>query len=302
MAEPPLARVNHAPIAAASLIFATNHCNSNCVMCPDTEFSRRRSSSITLSSLLEKTMYFPPDTPHITITGGEPTLMGYDLIRLLALCRSRFNRTDFLLLSNGRAFADAQFTKAFAENSPCGIVVGIPLYAGEPGAHDSITQTNGSFAQAVEGAARLIAIGAAVEIRVVVMRQNYKDLPNIARFICGAFPSASRVHLMGLEMTGSAYRNRESVWVGFDDTAPYIKAAASLLISAGIYCQLYNFPLCHTVKQLWSLCAKSITPSKVRYASECVACAAHDQCGGFFASTLAVMKPAARPIREVNHV
>ena len=48
-------------------------CNTNCVMCPVSESSRRHAQLTPVDELKMQLRYFGTDIPHITITGGEPT-------------------------------------------------------------------------------------------------------------------------------------------------------------------------------------------------------------------------------------
>ena len=56
--------------------FITGVCNSNCIMCPSPEASRKKASEIDIESLMELARHIPSDTPHLTITGGEPFIVG----------------------------------------------------------------------------------------------------------------------------------------------------------------------------------------------------------------------------------
>ena len=55
-------------------LFITSKCNSNCVMCPSSEYSRRAGVIPEESEIMELLRHFSPCAKHITITGGEPFL------------------------------------------------------------------------------------------------------------------------------------------------------------------------------------------------------------------------------------
>lgn len=279
------------------VLFVTNKCNSNCIMCPDSENMRKRNIGITYESLMAQLNEFPDDIEFLCITGGEPTLLRYDLIRILERCREKLNNTDFLLLSNGRSFSDMNYAREFSKSIPNLLIVGIPLYESYANGHEGITRVKGSFGETVKGINNLLSLGVAVELRVVVMKYNYKHLSEISRFIAKNFPNIIRVNFMSLEVLGNAFANKENVWIDLNETKTYIKDAAMTLFLAGIKCQLYNFPLCYVDHSIWSLCRKSISKNKVKYADECDFCQGKDQCGGFFNSTFAVMKPKVNIIK-----
>ena len=62
------------------------------------------------------------------------------------------------------------------------------------------------------------------------------------------------------------------------------------LIKNGIDVKLYNFPLCTIDKKYWTLCEKSISPQKVRFAEGCDKCLMKELCGGVFAGTYLLEK------------
>ena len=59
----------------SALIYVTNQCNSNCIMCPDSVKLRTRPNEITLENLKEQISGIDPAVEHVDITGGVPTLL-----------------------------------------------------------------------------------------------------------------------------------------------------------------------------------------------------------------------------------
>ena len=267
-------------------IVVTNQCNSNCIMCPDSDVVRNTKENPDIKKLLEQVKCIPDDTSHITITGGEPGLLRENLLKLLEECKIDLPNTEFLLLTNGRIFADKNFTEKIKKVIPENIRVAIPIYADNEKLHDGITRAKGSFKQAVLGIKRLIENNIDVEIRIVVLKKNYQYLEDIAKFIVQEFPEAKIVNIMALEMTGNAYKNREQVWINFTDVKEYLYKACITIIKAGIIVNLYNFPLCNLDERLYSIAHKSITDYKIRYKEQCEECLAKENCGGFFNSTI----------------
>lgn len=290
-------RVLHRNDSDDNAILVTNQCNSNCIMCPDPDVIRNTHESPYIEKLIEQVKYTPKDTMHLTITGGEPGILKWDLIKLVSACKEYLNDTEFLLLSNGRVFADKIFTNELKNNIPDNIRIGVPLYADNQKLHDSITRAKGSFKQAILGIKNLIKENIDVEIRIVVIKQNYKYLYDIAKFIVKEIPNTKMVNIMALEMSGNAYKNREKVWVEFEELKKYLNDACVKLISSGIITNLYNFPLCMLDEKLYSIAHRSITDYKVRYKEECEECNAKENCGGFFNTTINVENIKVKPIR-----
>jgi len=279
-------RVLYRAEAKENVLFLTNQCNNNCVFCPDTESVRQTRSNVSLDMVREIINLMDVKTPYLCITGGEPTLLRTELFEVLKLCRERLNDTEFIILTNGRMFSSKRYTEEFIKGKPIHMTLGIPLYSNSASLHDTITSVEGSFEQTIIGITNLIQGGQSVEIRVVVTKINVSVLEGIAQLIASQFPKIFRVNFMALEMSGNAFKNREEVWIDFDEAMPELTKAVGYLLKHGINAFLYNFPLCHVPAELWHVSIKSISEHKVRYLNECSSCDALEFCGGFFISTL----------------
>lgn len=279
-------------------IVPTGKCNSNCLMCPSSDYARRTASTESLDYLLELVSYFPKDAPHITVTGGEPFLLGRGIFRLFESMRDHFTCTEFLTLTNGRAFSMRSFRDELEHTMPQGMQFGIPLHGSFAEAHDAITRAPGSFEQTVEGVKGLLARNIGIELRIVVSRLNMHDIDAIAELITREMASVSSVKIIGLEMLGNAWRNRERVWVPYDEAFEASRSAVVRLMEAGIDVRLYNFPLCAVPREFWHICAKSITDYKVRFPIECEGCTVADACCGLFAGSYRHAKPCIKPVLE----
>lgn len=279
-------------------IVVTNQCNSNCIMCPDSDVVRNTRENPNIKTILEHIECIPDDTEHITITGGEVGILKGDFIKVLEKCKNCLPNTNFLVLTNGRVFSVEQYTEKVADVIPNNIRFAIPIYAANYQLHDEITRVSGSFKQAIEGIHNLINKKINIEIRIVVLKKNYKELENIANFIVRNMPQVDMVNIMALEMTGNAFKNKEQVWINFSDVGSYLYKACMKLIKNGIVTNLYNFPLCCIDERLYSISRKSITDYKVRYKEQCEECNGKDCCGGFFNSTINFKDITIKPIKN----
>lgn len=293
--EQGVAHIVYCDKSSDNVLFVTNKCNSNCIMCPDADINRRKNLGARQAYLKKLIELIPTDTPHITITGGEPTLLKWEFIELLKLCRDKFQITEFLMLSNGRTFCVKEYREAFLEAIPKYFRLAVPLYADNAQEHDAITRSPGSFDQTLT-ALKVLQKDVELEVRIVIMRQNYKKLPSIASFIKKELPYTKWVSFMGMELLGNAAISRDSLWVDYIETAGYLEQATQELLPAGINPSIYNYPLCGLPRHLWSIAAQSITDYKVRYKSECDQCRVKDFCGGFFFSTINYDKVKAKPV------
>jgi His-Xaa-Ser system radical SAM maturase HxsC len=272
-----------------STLFITNKCNSNCIMCPDSELLRQKEDVYEYEKLYNLISLLPEDLRWLGVTGGEPTIIGKDLVKLLDYSFTRFFQLNIMLLTNGRTFSDANYSILFKHLSNKSLVIEIPIHGHTKEIHDIITQAPGSFEQTVRGIHNLLFIGVEVHIRIVVSKLNIVYLNDIVEYISTNFSKIEVVNIIGLEMLGNAYKNREKVWIDYNNQKPYIENCIIKCFEHGILPKIYNFPLCLIEKKYWSNYYRSITESKVHYATACSTCIYKQDCGGFFSSTMNVM-------------
>jgi len=271
-------------------IMLTEACNSFCLMCsqpPKTENSRDCLPEI--SRLIE---LIAPETKVLGFTGGEPTLLKRDLIRILLKCKYLLPNTAIHLLSNGRLFYYGSYVRDLAQVKHPDLLIGIPLYSDVDFIHDFVVQAKGAFDQTLIGLHNLGRWGIPVEIRVVIHKYTYTRLAELAEFICRNLPFSSHVALMGLEIMGFTIPNLKDLWVDPHDYRGELVAATQTLAKFGIHVSIFNHQLCTVHPSLWPFCKKSISDWKNDYLPECLECAALGECGGFFSSSLLRVRSA----------
>src|SRR5579872_5187834 len=129
-------RVLYRRAALSNSILLTERCNNYCLMC--SQPPKEVDDSWIVAQILEAIPLIDPDARELVLSGGEPTLLGEDLIRIIAACKSWLPRTAIHVLSNGRRFADADFTKNYASVMHPDLMVGIPLYSDLSTEHDYV--------------------------------------------------------------------------------------------------------------------------------------------------------------------
>lgn len=280
-----------------NVLFITNRCNSSCIMCPTSEKERRECSIENVDFLLAVCKQIPSDTPHITITGGEPFLLKKDIFTLFNYLKTNLKEVEYLLLTNGRAFANTVYFEQFIRNKPPRIMVGIPVHGPNAAIHDYITQVPGSFEQTMMGLKRLLSRKVKVEIRIVVSKLNIGYLDEIADMIIRELAGTFTIKFIGLEMLGSARHNKDAVWMDYKSSFAYMKSSIRKLVANKFDVGIYNYPLCCVDRSFWGICEKSITDYKIRYLDECENCVQKDACGGLFQGSYRLMKGVIRAIR-----
>lgn len=269
-----------------TVFFITGRCNSNCVMCPSPESMRRDVRDSEIASLVEIAKHIPANVSHITITGGEPFLVGRSIFDLFDFLKIKFVDTEFLILTNGRVFAIKDFVDRLICTIPNNCTVGIPIHGSNKTIHDKITQTSGSFSQTMTGIKRLLAENIRVELRIVVSKLNLYDFKDIVDMVIDEIPDVHHISIIAMEMTGNAYINSDELWIPYSEVFDIIKNDIRKLIVNEIDVKLYNFPLCAVDKKYWTLCEKSISKEKIRFDTICEKCLQKNACGGVFAGTI----------------
>ena len=282
----------HSP---SNSLLVTERCDNFCVMC--SQPPKEADDSWLVDELLQAIPLFSPDTRSLGITGGEPALLGERLFQLLAVVRDHLPRTALHLLSNGRAFADSEFSRQLAALRHQDLLVAIPLYSDIAQEHDFVVQARGAYDETIRGILNLKQLGVRVEIRVVIHSQTVERLPELATFIARNLTFVDHVALMGLELMGFAKTNLDALWADPIDYKDTLERAVRVLHRARVPLSVYNHQLCVVTPFVRQFACKSISDWKNMYASECNGCAKRDDCGGFFASS-ALRK--SRGIRAVS--
>jgi His-Xaa-Ser system radical SAM maturase HxsC len=224
---------------------------------------------------------------HVGITGGEPTLKPDNLLTVLRFCKERFCDATISLLTNGKRFEDLEFTRSVAKIEHSGLVYCVSLYSDTDTEHDRIVGVPGSFRQTVKGIHNLALFRQAVEIRIVMFRNNYQRLPSIAEFIYRNFPFVVHVAFMGMECTGLASTNLDQVWIDPTEYATNeLKEAVLHLNRRAISASIYNLPLCLIPHELWRFSKNSISTWKNVYLDQCEGCKMRLSCGGVFSTSV----------------
>lgn len=269
--------------ATHNSLLLTEQCDNYCLMCSQPPKTR---DDMWLFARAERIVSLLPTTARsMGLTGGEPTLHEDALLGLLRHCRDTAPWVQLHLLSNGRRFADFGFADRYAQVGNADIMVGIPIYAPEPGLHDFIVQADGAFDDTIHGVLNLASLEQRIEIRIVIQRHTVPVLRELAVFITRNLPFVEQVALMGLEMTGLARPNSAEVWIDPADYQAQLAEATWTLANAHIATRIYNHQLCVLDRQLWPFAVRSISDWKNDYLGICQDCSVRRDCGGVFSTS-----------------
>ena len=262
-------------------LFVTERCNSNCLMCSQPPKDKDDVAALTkrnleLIGLIEE----PP--PYLTITGGEPTLLGDSLFTLISQLKKSMPTTELHMLSNGRTFAFPEYARTFAGIEHPNISLGIPLYSDTAGVHDYVVQAKGAFDQTVAGFHQAARHGIRVEVRVVLHKLTIPRLTKLVDYIYRNLTFVEHIALMGLEYTGYTPRNIHELWIDPYDYQDELETAVEYLDTRNMTVSIYNHQLCVLRPSLWRFARKSISDWKTLYLPECQTCSVLPSCGGIF--------------------
>ena len=280
-----------------NIIFITQACNCNCIMCPQAlnkEEKNYTNLNIDLIKLIDK------KTEFLALTGGEPTLHKEELIRIIGECKKHLPKTSLILLTNGINFEDFDFTKELISISHPNLTIAISLQSDIDKIHNMMMGKE-VFYRTLKGIYNLARFKQKIEIRIVITKLNYQRLNNFAQFIYYNFPFVYHIALMGLEPTGNALKNIDRLWVDPFEYKDILKETVQILHQRDMFVSIYNHQLCTLPTPLWQFTEKSISKWKNVYLDLCEKCDYKNDCGGFFSSSRKMHSSFIHPLLKNNN-
>ncbi|WP_256874709.1 His-Xaa-Ser system radical SAM maturase HxsC [Nostoc sp. C057] len=270
--------------STSNSLLVTERCNNYCLMC--SQPPKNIDDGYLVKELLTAIPLISRESKEIGITGGEPTMLGEDMLILIRALKNYLPETSVHMLSNGRKFAYEQLASQIAQIKHSDLMIGIPLYSDISNIHDYVVQADGAFDETIRGILNLKRYKQKVEIRVVIHKQTYSRLPELASFIARNLLFVDHVAFMGLEMMGFTRPNIDDLWIDPTEYQLQLVEAVEILTRNKMVVSVYNHQLCLLDPRLYPYNRKSISDWKNEYMSECKACVEKDHCGGFFSSAM----------------
>jgi His-Xaa-Ser system radical SAM maturase HxsC len=224
---------------------------------------------------------FDKRTKCIGITGGEPTMIGdklFDIIKQIKVCCPN---ASLDMLTNGVKFSDWNYAVKLKKCNVSDFQIDIPIFSDIAEEHNRIVGAR-TFYKTVQGLYNLAQLNLQVGLRVVVHKQTYKRLPQLADYIYHNFPFVSQVAFMQMETTGLAGENIKDLWIDPYDYSEQLQEAVTLLEERDIPVYIYNAQLCVLPESLRSYAVQSITDWKDGFLHECEGCDLKNKCAGVF--------------------
>lgn len=140
-------------------VFVTEMCTNNCIMCcqPPKQNNDFYDLYKINSEIIKRS---DTDVDYITITGGEPTLIGSMLYEYIELINDRMPNAHIHILTNGRMFDNEKYLADFCNRTKNkNISVGVPLHSDNYLDHNQIAGNNRAFFETVKGIQKLGMLG-----------------------------------------------------------------------------------------------------------------------------------------------
>lgn len=262
-------------------IMATERCNHRCIMCPQPPILQETDKTdfnLKLLSLFDK------NTRNIGITGGEPTLIGDNLLILIEYIKKHLPKASISLLSNGVKFSEKQFAQKLTLINHHDLQIDIPIFSDIDAEHNRIVGAS-TFYKTIEGLYNLALFRQKIGLRIVIHKQTYKRLPQLSEFIYRNLPFVYHVAFMQMETIGLAQQNIEELWIDPYDYNKELEIAILNLAMRNMRVSVYNSQLCILPESTREYAKQSISNWKNIYLSECEDCELKKECAGFFASS-----------------
>lgn len=259
-------------------LLITERCDQVCVMCSQPP----KDYELDLFEVYERAVVNAAFGATIGVSGGEPLLYKERLFQLFEACLAQRPDLSFHVLTNAQHLTseDHKLWNAFPADR---IRFAVPLYSSNSTVHDGIVGKDGAFDLAIQGIGVLLSGGFEVEIRTVIMKQNARQLIDLARMISWQMPDINHWAIMQLEYIGFAKKNWEDIFFDHSLEVGGLVEAVGSAQQHGVPCVLYNMPLCTLPDNLRLLAPKTISDWKQKFFEMCDGCSAKSLCSGFFA-------------------
>jgi len=213
-------------------------CNNHCLFCAQGDKRSRLANKPWGEIIAELEKAATAGVRGVVFTGGEPTLHP-QLTRSVAAARA-LGYTKIQIQTNGRRFAYRDYCETLAaaganEFSPS-------LHGADPETHDTLTRSPGAWRQVVAGLKNLKRLGLRVFTNTVVVRDNYKDLPKLARLLVDL--RVDQFQFAFVHIVGSAARHRTRIVPRKHAAVPFMLQGLDIGRRAGIACFTEAVPLC----------------------------------------------------------
>jgi len=217
-------------------------CNNNCFSCPQAH--RRHLGNLTtgqVKSLLDAGR--GNGCTQVVLTGGEPTVRP-DILEVIAYARA-VGYEDAQLQSNGRMLSYRDFCEKLLGAGATSFMLGI--HGPKPEVHDSLTQSPGSFEQAVQGVKNLVKLRekyfiGIISVNSVISKISYKYASETAELFAGI--GIDQLQFAFMHCVGNALKNIDLLLPTKTEIMPYLHKGLDIGLKAGLTMRAEAYPFC----------------------------------------------------------
>lgn len=264
-------------------LMLTESCNCHCIMCPQPPAAHNQNMPITANRILD--LLRGKFIENVSITGGEPTVVLDDLVKILKRCHKEHPETQISVLTNGKLFSKNEVLRELIGASDGRDIYCVSLHSDIPEIHDRIVGVEGSYDATQKGLYNLAKLRLTVEIRHVIMRENYSRLVEFAEHIYRYFPFCAHVAFMSMEFHGLAEENSGIISIDPLEYREELRRAVQALAKRRVMVSIYNTPLCLVHEDVWSYSRQSISSWKNVFTESCTTCQEQNNCCGLFSTS-----------------
>ncbi len=262
-----------------------NRCNNHCIMCtnPEDFQTEEDSHDYSFQKIIQRLETQIPllkkIKENINITGGEPTIHPH----FLDLCfwfRKKLPESKIVIASNGRMFHYEHFIKKFLKIN--NLVIEVAILGPNEKIHDSITRVRGSFKQTIDGLKNILKFKNTtqeLELRIILIKQNYKLLQETLSFILKNLSSADRIVMIFPEPEGVCGDNYNAVGIKYSQVKKDIFSVIQWWKDRKEL-RLYHFPLCTLDPKLWKYTWVTQRQEEISFPEQCIKCPYKSYCCG----------------------
>ncbi len=174
----------------------------------------------------------------VVFTGGEVSIRA-DFFELLE-CAHDIGFAEIQVQTNARRFYYMDFCIKAVRAGMNDFGPAIHGHTAE--LHDSLTQSQGSFNQACQAIKNIKSLGVNVITNTVVVRPNYKFIPEIAKLLVSL--DVNQYQFAFMHAVGNAMDNYNKMMPRVSLAAPYIKKGLQIGIDAGKKVMAEAMPYC----------------------------------------------------------
>jgi MoaA/NifB/PqqE/SkfB family radical SAM enzyme len=279
-------------------------CNNNCIFCTRPAdpkapsvwgFTAEKTTAEVLNGL--ESLRKPFDS--IILTGGEPAIRN-DFFEILEKCMALGFQT-ISVQTNARKFSDAEFAENVLKILGSKADFYVSFHSSKPALFNSLRGT-ASFQESVSGIKNLLALGAKARTNTVVMKPNYKELPELVSFLSGL--GIKEMEFMLIHPNGRAWANRAKLIPRASATIPYLKKASETAEKNNVSLTFVDFPFCALGSLSLKASERFLSPATVSGSRpakakgrECGSCSAKQKCPGIWSSCLKVFPFEFKPFK-----